>query len=564
MAIVVRDFFAAYSAEVLAFSGDPLSLFEPRAKATRLIGSPVLEQIDVPGARGHQGLREGLAVFRFEDAPLVVYCRWERTQPQEYRVSVLARDVDSASRMLDAFSAFLATRRAITASLFARVDASLNERLRRHMGDGSTPHVVTHTFPTYRIADASIQIRDFFHELGALFTGIGTAYQGGIATMRWTEDPLALLEPATVDRWGRFDGFEQTAPVFEQIDVDAASRRLALRSGIVLFHFDGEPMFASCGRSDGMHEECRLTVVARDADKAAAALDAFLDHERAHSILRGRLIRPQIAYGSEINRAEVLPSSSVDWSQVVLPDALQRVIVRDVLGYIRAAEPLAANGIDPRRSFLFHGPPGVGKTYLCRLLANELRGFTSVLIAGNNLQYPEGAFALARSLAPAVLFFEDVDLVAKDRDGTPYPTALGGLLNELDGLAAGERIYVVFTTNRLDVLEPALAQRPGRVDTIVRLPLPEAPLRDRLIRVYGQRAAIEDDDVEWIVQRTDGVTPAFLREFMKEAVYTAICAGDVEPSGIARIARRHLDDTFRHFERIRHDHGADRILGFRE
>jgi len=537
VAIATRDYMAKLGADVVRFSGDPLALFEVRSKAVRLVDSPILEQLEVPGERSRQGLREGLALFRFEGTPMVAYCRWESEQPQQYRITILARDLDRAQQMLDEFSAFAGDRRAITSPLFARVAGALNTRLRAHLGDAETPSVLTHVFPEYQIANVSIQIKDFFDGLGAEFTGIGASRGldfGGFGAGR---DPVVLLKPATINRFGQFEGYDATAPAFEQLGTGASSTRLGLREGTVLFRFEDVPMFAFCTESQGAQREYRFTLVARDLIATQRVLDAFLEYERAHSIFRGRLIRPEIDYDDRVTEAEILPFGDVGWAQVVLPETLRQRIERDILEYIRAADALTSNDLDPKRSCLFHGPPGTGKTFMCKLLATELRGFTSVLVTGDNLRRPEAAFALARSLAPALLFFEDVDLVAKDRDGTAFPMALGGLLNELDGLPRSERIYVVFTTNRLDVLEEALAQRPGRVDMILRFPLPEAALRRRLIRLYAGRMDMSDADVEWVVERTDGVTPAFLREFTKEAAFTAIRAGSVDECGIATVVR---------------------------
>src|SRR5439155_13793333 len=338
VAIASKEYLIGPAAEVVRFSGDPLTLFQARSRSAQLIGPPILEQIEVPGERSGQG---------------------------------------------------------------------------------------------------------FFDHLGAEFTGIGAAHGLDFTGFRGGVDPLTLLKPPVIDRFGRFEGYDPTAPVFDQIEVDGTSPRLGLREGVILFRFEDAPMFACCRRTDGMHEEYRLTIVARDLMRAQRVLNAFLEHERAHSIFRGRLIRPEIDYSDRVSQAEILPFAGVGWDQVVLPDQLRHRIERDVLQYIRAADRLTANDIPPKRSILFHGPPGTGKTFMCKLLATELHGFTSVLITGENLRRPEGAFALARSLAPALLFFEDVDLVAKDRDGSPCPMALGGLLNELDGLPRSDRIYVV-------------------------------------------------------------------------------------------------------------------------
>ena len=562
VAIACKEYFDRAGADLLRFTGDPAKLFEPEAEAVASADSPVLEHLDVGTGRSRQGLREGLALFRRDGVPLIAYCRWKETGALPYRVSVLARDLSEAERMLEDLGAFAEQHRAITSPLFERVTASLNTRLRTHLGDGPTPSVLVHVFPEYQIANISIQVKSFFDDLGADFTGLGagSGYDFGEIDEKRMH---AVLKPASVDAMGSFEGYDPTAPTFEQIAVGDGSNRVGLRNGIVLFRFDDVPMLACCSRSARSHDEYRLSIVSRDVGAAERLFDSFCAYERANSIFRGRLIRPKIDFQDRVREAEILRFSDVAWEDVILPVHVRHRIQRDMLEYIAAADRLSANGIEPRRCFLFYGPPGTGKTFVCRLLATQLRGFTSVLVTGDNLRRPEAACALARSLAPALLFFEDVDLVARDRDGNPFPTALGGLLNELDGLAAGERVYVVFTTNRLEVLEPALAQRPGRVDMIVGFPLPEPALRRELVKLYVGRAELFDTDIDWIVEQTDGVTPAFLREFMKEAVFTAISTGAVRQGGLVVLARDHLVATFERFAAIRREHNADRLLGFR-
>ena len=563
IAIAMKEFLAQLGAEVFRFSGDPLTLLDGDAAPVRQIAPPLLQQIEVPGGSARQGIGEGLACLSYEGTPMLAYCCQQRDAPQQYHISVLAHDVAGAQQLLEAFSTFADGRRTVTSKLFGQVADSLNSRVRAHMGEGAEPGVITKSFPEYQIANISIQTKEFLEGLGAEFTGAGAA-QDSLRFMHaggW--EPLELLKPANIDEYGQFTGYRQTAAAFEQIDIQRESRRLGLRAGIALFRYAGAPMFAYCRREGRMQEEYLITVVARDVAAAQRLLDDFVRHERAHSILRGRLLRPRVDYTERVTQAEILPFTDVGWDRVVLPERLRRRIERDVIGFIRAAPALAANGIEPKRSFLFHGPPGTGKTFICKLLATELRGFTSVLVAGDDLRRPGGPFALARSLQPALLFFEDVDLVASERDGNPFPTALGGLLNELDGLPPNELLYVVFTTNRLNVLEEALAQRPGRVDMIIGFPLPDPALRRRLIALYGGASRVCEVDVDWIVDHTEGVTPAFLREFTKETVFTAIEEGSVDDHGIALVQRAHVEAAFDHFAEIRKEHAADRILGFR-
>jgi cell division protease FtsH len=111
---------------------------------------------------------------------------------------------------------------------------------------------------------------------------------------------------------------------------------------------------------------------------------------------------------------------------------------------------------------------------------SQLPDFTVVLLPGMAQQYIQHACGLARLLQPALVVMEDVDLVAESRElrhGMDNPL-LFQVLNEMDGLGGDADVAFLLTTNRADLLEPALAQRPGRVDLAVELPHVRAALAE--------------------------------------------------------------------------------------
>ena len=134
------------------------------------------------------------------------------------------------------------------------------------------------------------------------------------------------------------------------------------------------------------------------------------------------------------------------------------------------ASRLLAAGQHLKRGLLLYGPPGVGKTHTVRYLIGQLTDTTVVQLTGDALHLIADACSVARTLQPAMVVVEDVDLIAEDRGmhGGQHPL-LFQLLNEMDGLAEDADVVFVLTTNRADVLEPALAARPGRVDQAVAL-----------------------------------------------------------------------------------------------
>jgi cell division protease FtsH len=139
-----------------------------------------------------------------------------------------------------------------------------------------------------------------------------------------------------------------------------------------------------------------------------------------------------------------------------------------------------------------------------------------------------------------MVVLEDVDLVAMDRDFEPTNAILFELLNGMDGLDEDHDLIFVLTTNRPDLLEPALASRPGRIDEAVELPLPDAEGRRRLLELYGEGLELTLTGAEPLIAELDGVSPAFIRELLRRA---ALVAAD-ESDGPLRVTPQQLEVAF--------------------
>ena len=87
----------------------------------------------------------------------------------------------------------------------------------------------------------------------------------------------------------------------------------------------------------------------------------------------------------------------------------------------------------------------------------------------------------------------------------------------MDGLREDADVFVILTTNRPDQLEPALASRPGRIDQAIEFPLPDDEGRTRLVRLYSRRLEVPAAVLDAIVRRTDGASPAFIKELMRRS-----------------------------------------------
>jgi ATP-dependent 26S proteasome regulatory subunit len=203
-----------------------------------------------------------------------------------------------------------------------------------------------------------------------------------------------------------------------------------------------------------------------------------------------------------------------------------------VLRFAEQRDSLRRLGLSTQKGLLFYGAPGTGKTHSIRYLAGHLPNHTTLLITAEQIGLLAEYMALARLLQPAMIVVEDADLLARDRasrSGACDEAMLNELLNELDGLRERADIFFILTTNRPNTLEPALINRPGRIDQAVEFPLPDRECRERLVQLYARSLPIPADLAAEIAERTDGVTPAFIKELLR------------------RVAQLHLDsrDTSR-------------------
>jgi hypothetical protein len=245
-----------------------------------------------------------------------------------------------------------------------------------------------------------------------------------------------------------------------------------------------------------------------------------------HNVFRGQVLSftQSEHHGNEL--VTFLPRLPISAADVVLPDGVLESIERHIVGAGEFAGELRAAGQHLKRGLLLHGPPGTGKTHTVRYLTGQLSGTTIVLLTGQSIRFIGGAAALARRLQPAMVVLEDVDLVGMDRDFTEMSNPLlFELLDAMDGVGSDADVTFVLTTNRADVLERALADRPGRVDLAIEIPRPDQTCRARLLRLYARDVALEAD-VDAVVAHTAGVTASFVKELVRRVVLASLRAGD--------------------------------------
>jgi len=203
-------------------------------------------------------------------------------------------------------------------------------------------------------------------------------------------------------------------------------------------------------------------------------------------------------------------------------------------------------GVRPPRGILLYGPPGTGKTLLARALASQ-SGINFVSVKGPALltkyvgeseRAVRDLFKRARQCAPCVLLFDEIDALAPPRggagdEGHVAARVVAQLLTELDGIEDLEGVLVVGTTNRRDMVDPALL-RPGRFDLLLEVSLPDADARAAIFRVHLSGKPIAAGvDVPDLAVRTSGFSGAAIASACRRAALMAVrrslVAGDTDP-----------------------------------
>lgn len=191
-------------------------------------------------------------------------------------------------------------------------------------------------------------------------------------------------------------------------------------------------------------------------------------------------------------------------------------------------------GLEPPKGILLFGPPGCGKTMLMKALANEL-GVEMISVKCSDLMskwYGESEnkvadlFKTAKERSPCILFMDEVDALAKRRDlysaDDVSPRLLSIMLSDMDGLDKSSGVIIVATTNKPEMIDPAM-MRPGRLDKIIYVPPPDYNERSDIIKVhlFGKPVA-PDIELGEIAKKTERFSGADLANLVREAATLAM------------------------------------------
>lgn len=397
--------------------------------------------------------------------------------------------------------------------------SALLSALQEHLGsDPRGLPVVTEEVPAHLFADLDVALTEVHERAAGRLLGVGGGDQR-------RHNSLSEI----LDMEGRLGQFPLAPVDYISLATGPDTTRQAVSFGLRLFTFEGEPVAVLQRSAEPRYgsSEARMEILTPAPGVTGSLIATVRQVMRERSVLRGQVLSLDGAsYEPGIGGIAFHRRPSLGTEDIVLPAGVLERVQRHIAGVARHRDLLRASGQHLKRGLLLHGPPGTGKTHTVRFLLGALSDLTVILLAGPSIGYVSEAAQLARALQPALVVLEDCDLVAESRDHhAGEQPLLFAVLEALDGLSDDADVAFLLTTNRVDVLEPALAQRPGRVDLAVEVPLPDRPARRRLITLYARDLPFTAAALDRAASRAEGTTASFARELVRRAVLIAADAG---------------------------------------
>lgn len=247
---------------------------------------------------------------------------------------------------------------------------------------------------------------------------------------------------------------------------------------------------------------------------------------KAESIYQGKAIRLTVdEYGNlDMNRApEFLDVSDTSESSLIFDDAIRAQINTSILTPIKATDLCRKHKIPLKRGILLEGPYGTGKSLTARMVGNVCteNGWTFVLL--DKVQGLRAALEFANYFAPAVVFAEDIDRIAEERDED-----CNDLINTIDGVVSkNSELMTILTTNHVEKLSQVIL-RPGRLDAVISLRAPTQDAVEKLIRYYAGTLLSADVSVTEAAKELSGQIPASIRECVERAKLGMIARKDTK------------------------------------
>lgn len=382
-----------------------------------------------------------------------------------------------------------------------------------------------------------------------------------------TTNNIENISPA-VRRYGRLD-IEIEIPVPDPIARQEILQKHLNRLKHNLQQDDIKSIAEDCHGFIGADLSSLVAKAAMNSIKANASNQLVGDASTTEPVLQLADIKFAYAHVTPSAMKEVLVKCpNVKWSDIGGQDELKLQLRQSIEWPLKYPERFVRMGINPPRGILMFGPPGCSKTMIAKALATESNvNFLSVkgpelfsMWVGESERAVRDLFRKARQVAPAIIFFDEIDALGSERSNSAgggssvKERVLAQMLTEMDGVNALNNVTIVAATNRPDLIDKAL-MRPGRLDRIVYVKLPDVRTRQEIVKIKLSKMPLAHDVVmDRIVERTVGYSGAEIQAVCYEAGLYALeeCFATTAPTdvvGTTDVKTEELTAQWKHFEK---------------
>uniref|UniRef100_J3MSY3 AAA+ ATPase domain-containing protein n=1 Tax=Oryza brachyantha TaxID=4533 RepID=J3MSY3_ORYBR len=352
----------------------------------------------------------------------------------------------------------------------------------------------------------------------------GLRSRGQVVVIGATNRPNSL-DPA-LRRFGRLDRLRihtKNMPLADDVDLE--------RVGKDTHGFVGSDIASLCSEAAMQCIREKLDLMDIEDDTISVeilnSLTVCMDHLR---------FAVEVTKPSALRETGIVEVPKVSWDDIGGLDEVKQELQETVQYPVEHPELFDMFGMSPSRGVLFYGPPGCGKTMMAKAIAKECRAnFISIkgpelltMWFGESESNIRNLFDKARQSAPCILFFDELDSIAVKRGnnvgdaGGTSDRVLNMILTEMDGINSKKTVFVIGATNRPDIIDPAML-RPGRLDQLIYIPLPDARSRLEIFRASLRNTPMSRHvDLPAMAESTDGFSGADIKEICQRACKLAV------------------------------------------